>query len=303
MTKVMAGEQVDQIMNMMNGTQGTTNASEAGSSNNSGREFFCDAKSQSELNEFVNYEKPKLVALVGFADYGKSTFIGSLYQQLIVNLNYGGYSFVDSDTYVGFERRVFLRRVNDNNISDTKRNILGENDILEFKMRSNKGKLHQIIVSDKAGETYSKYISSDEEIKKDIVLQNADLILFFVDAELDCKSLAEHNLIAEKYESILTRLKTKGKINEGTTYAIVFTKADKVNTEERKKKLAERREKIKQMFVEVIGTGAEGVYEINSKDLNNSSLNELFAKIISPKLPAEAVKEMDWVKMEIEKNQ
>lgn len=113
MTEVMAGEQVDQIMNMMNGTQGTTNVSEAGSSRISGREFFCDAKSQNELNEFVNSEKPKLVALVGFADYGKSTFIGSLYQQLIVNLNYGGYSFVDSDTYVGFERRVFLRRIND----------------------------------------------------------------------------------------------------------------------------------------------------------------------------------------------
>lgn len=299
----MAGEQVDQIMNMMNGTQGTTNASEAGNSKNSGREFFCDAKSQSELNEFVNREKPKLVVLVGFADYGKSTFIGSLYQQLIVNLNYGGYSFVDSDTYVGFERRVFLRRINDDNISDTKRNILGENDILVFNLRSVQGKLHQIIVSDKAGETYSKYISSDEEIKKDIVLQSADLILFFVDAELDCKSLAEHNLIAEKYESVLTRLKAKGKINEGTTYAVVFTKADKVNTDERKKKLAERRAKIEQLFVELTGTEAEGVYEVNSRDLNNESLNELFAKIISPKQPTEAVKELDWVKMKIEKNQ
>lgn len=299
----MAGEQVDQIMNMMNGTQGTTNASEAGSSKNSGQEFFCDAKSQSELNEFVNREKPKLVALVGFADYGKSTFIGSLYQQLIVNLNYGGYSFVDSDTYVGFERRVFLRRINDDNISDTKRNILGENDILVFNLRSVQGKLHQIIVSDKAGETYSKYISSDEEIKKDIVLQSADLILFFVDAELDSKSLAEHNLIAEKYESILTRLKAKGKINEGTTYAVVFTKVDKVNTDERKKKLADRCEKIKQLFVELTGTEAEGVYEVNSRDLNNESLNELFAKIISPKQATEAVKEIDWVKMEIENNQ
>lgn len=299
----MAGEQVDQIMNMMNGTQGTTNASEAGSSKNSGQEFFCDAKSQSELNEFVNSEKPKLVALVGFADYGKSTFIGSLYQQLIVNLNYGGYSFVDSDTYVGFERRVFLRRINDDNISDTKRNILGENDILVFNLRSVQGKLHQIIVSDKAGETYSKYISSDEEIKKDIVLQSADLILFFVDAELDSKSLAEHNLIAEKYESILTRLKAKGKINEGTTYAVVFTKVDKVNTDERKKKLADRCEKIKQLFVELTGTEAEGVYEVNSRDLINESLNELFAKIISPKQATEAVKEIDWVKMEIENNQ
>ena len=299
----MAGEQVDQIINKMSGAQGATNTSAANGQNDGGRRFFCDAKSQSELNSFVNNEKPKLVALVGFADYGKSTFIGSLYQQLIVNQSYGGYSFVDSDTYVGFERRVFLRRTNDNNVSDTKRNILGENDILAFNFRSENNKSHQVIVSDKAGETYSKYISSDHEIEKDIVLQNADLVLFFIDAELDNKSLAEHNLMAEKYESILTRLKAKGKIGERTDYIVVFTKADRVNTEERKKKLAERSEKFKQLFKESIGAEASGVFEVNSRDLNNESLNKLFAQIISPKQPTQAVKELDWVKMEIEKNQ
>lgn len=302
MNEVMAGEQVDQIINKMNGAQGATNTSAVSGQKDGGREFFCDAKSQSELNRFVDREKPKLVALVGFADYGKSTFIGSLYQQLIVNLNYRGYCFVDSDTYVGFERRIFLRRTNDNNVSDTKRNILGENDILAFNLRSENGKLHQIIISDKAGETYSKYISSDDEIEKDIVLQNADLVLFFVDAELDGKSLAEHNLIVEKYESILTRLKAKGKISEKTAYVVVFTKVDKVSTEERKKKLKDRCEKLKQLFKDSIGAEATGIYMVNSRDLNNDSLNKLFAQILCPKLPKEAVKEMDWVKMEIEKN-
>ncbi len=299
----MAGEQVDQIINKMGGAQNVSNTGAANGKINGGHEFFCDAKSQGDLNQFVNKEKPKLVVLVGFADYGKSTFIGSLYQQLIVNLSYGGYKFVDSDTYVGFERRVFLRRINDNNVSDTKRNILGENDILAFNLRSDNGKSHKIIVSDKAGETYSKYISSDDEIEKDIVLQNADLILFFVDAELDSKSLAEHNLIVEKYESILIRLKAKGKISERTPYIVVLTKADKVNSDERKKKLTDRSEKLRQLFKENIGRNAEGIYMVNSRDLSNKPLNDLFVQILSPKLKTDAVKELDWVRMEIENNE
>lgn len=297
----MAEEQIDQIMNKMNGTQSAMSVSATSGSNDGGRNFFCDARNQEELNSFIDSKKPKLVALVGFADYGKSTFIGSLYQKLITNLNYNGYSFVDSDTYVGFERRVFLRRINDNNISDTKRNILGENDILNFKLRSDKGKLFQILVSDKAGETYSKYISSNDEISNDIVLKNADLIIFFVDAEQDSKSLAEHNLIAERYESVLTRLKTQGKMKEKAPYVLVFTKADKVTSDERKKKLADRRKKLEQLFVESIGASSEGIYEVNSKDLNNKQLNELFAKVVSPKLQPVAEKELDWVRMVIEK--
>ena len=87
---------------------------------------------------------------------------------MIMNLNYNGYAFVDSDTYVGFERRVFLRRVNKDNSSGTKRTILGENDILHIKLKSNKGQKHQILVSDKAGETYQKYLSSDEDVEGDL---------------------------------------------------------------------------------------------------------------------------------------
>ena len=153
-------EQVDQIINKMTGGAETGAQDASTKGNGGGQLMYCDAKSQQELNEFVDSEKPKLVALVGFADFGKSTFIGALYQQLIEKLSYKGYAFVDSETYVGFERRVFLRRVNGEDISDTKRNILKENDILHLKLRSDKGHTHQVLISDKAGETYARYSSS-----------------------------------------------------------------------------------------------------------------------------------------------
>lgn len=294
-------EQVDQIINKMMGGAETSAQDSSTKGNGGGQLMYCDAKSLQELNEFVDGEKPKLVALVGFADFGKSTFIGALYQQLIEKLNYKGYAFVDSETYVGFERRVFLRRVNGEDISDTKRNILKENDILHLKLRSDNGHSHQVLISDKAGETYSKYISSDEEIGKDIVIENADLVVLFVDAEADSKSLAEHNLILEKYESLLSRLRSQKKMSVTTSYVVVFTKADKVTTPEKKKKLADRRELLCKKFAEVLGSYPSEVYEVNSKVLDDTALNNVFERVISPKAQVEGPKEIDWVKMEIDR--
>lgn len=294
-------EQVDQIINKMKGGAETSTQNASANGNVGGQLMYCDAKSLQDLNGFVESEKPKLVALVGFADFGKSTFIGALYQQLIEKLNYKGYAFVDSETYVGFERRVFLRRVNGEDISDTKRNVLKENDILHIKLRSDKGHAHQVLISDKAGETYSKYISSDEEIGKDIVLENTDLLVLFVDAEADSKSLAEHNLIVEKYESLLLRLKNQKKLSGSTSYVVVFTKADKVTTAEKKKKLADRRELMCKKFAEVLGAEPVEVYEVNSKALEDEALNNVFERIISPKPQVEGPKEIDWVKMEIDR--
>lgn len=294
-------EQVDQIINKMTGGTETGAQDSSTKGNENGQSMYCDAKGQQDLNEFVNSEKPKLVALVGFANYGKSTFIGALYQQLIEKLNYKGYAFVDSATYVGFERRVFLRRVNGEDISDTKRNILKENDILHLMLRSEKGHSHQVLISDKAGETYARYSSSDEEIGRDIVLENADLVVMFVDAEAGSKSLAEHNMIVERYESMLTRLKSQKKLSAATSYVVVFTKADKVTSAERKKKLADRKILLCNKFTEVLGSEPIDVYEVNSKSLDDEALNNVFERIISPKPQEEGPKEIDWVKTEIDR--
>ncbi|MDD7127278.1 MAG: hypothetical protein PUH91_00450 [Prevotella sp.] len=293
-------EQVDNIINKMTGGDVST-ASNQNAGNVAGRRFYCDAKSQEQLNDFVNGARPKLIALVGFAGYGKSTFVGSLYHLLTRNLSYGGYKLVDSDTYVGFERRVFLRRVNDDNTSDTKRTVLGENDILHLKLRSEKGYYHSVLVSDKSGETYAKYTSSDEDIEADVVMANTDLAVFFVDAEEDSGKLAAHNLMTEKYESLLTRLKAQHKLIGTKPYVVVFTKIDKVGTAEQKKKLAERKEKMCGVFSSNIGRAPEAVYEIDSTNLEDEQLNELFGKLIQAKEKGEEQKNLDWVKAEIEK--
>lgn len=297
MTEIMP-EQVDNIIHKMTGSDVAVPGTRF--DYNGGLKLYCDAKNQEQLNEFLDGLRPKLVVLVGFAGYGKSTFIGSLYHLLTKNLSYGGYNLVDSETYVGFERRVFLRRVNSYNTTDTKRTVLGENDILHLKLRSDNGRYHDILVSDKSGEIYSKYISSDEDIETDIVLENADMVVFFVDAEEESGKLVNHNLIVEKYESLLTRLMAQNKFAEGIPYVMVYTKIDKVHSEEQKRKLEERKDKICDVFVCIIGYKAESVYEVDSTDLENDQLNDLFGEILHPRVRGEEQNNLDWVRIEIE---
>lgn len=289
-------EQLNQIINKMTGTVSTDGEDIKTENNYGSQQFFCDAKSQGQLNDFIDVERPKLVALVGFADYGKFTFIGSLYHRLIQDITYERYALVDSETYVGFERRIFLRRPNVNNTSDTKRNILRENDILNLNLKAENGVLHQVLVSDKAGETYSKYISSDVETRSDIVLEKSDLVIFFVDAEVDCRSLKEHNLIIEQYGSLLTRLKVHNKIGIQTKYVIVFTKFDKVSTDDLRSKFKTRSKEICLMFTDKIGVASQNNYEVDSTTLENENLNKVFSELIKPIELNEVDKEVDWVK-------
>ena len=82
---------------------------------------------------------------------------------------------------------------------------------------------------------------------------------------------------------------------------MVFTKIDKVVSDERRKKLADRKKNLSSVFTDNIGKAPEQIYEVNSKDLNHNALNQVFEKIISPLTSVEAAKELDWVKMEIDK--
>ena len=128
------------------------------------------------------------------------------------------------------------------------------------------------------------------------------MVIFFVDAYEDSQSLAKHNLINEKYESLLARLKRLQKIGSESSYIIVFSKADMVTSEERIQKLKDRKEKLCTMFKDKIGAESEGVYYVNSKKLKDEALSNVFSEIIKPFVTPDSPRELDWVRKEIDRN-
>ena len=74
-----------------------------------------------------------------------------------------------------------------------------------------------------------------------------------------------------------------------------------MTTADRKKKLEDRKELLCKKFEEALGVKPVEVYEVNSKALEDTALNNVFERIISPKPQVEGPKEIDWVKMELER--
>lgn len=72
-------------------------------------QYYCDSMTDENINDILGDYNTHLVTLVGFSEVGKSTFVASLYHEFMCTGEIDGYKFIDSDTYVGFERRAYIR--------------------------------------------------------------------------------------------------------------------------------------------------------------------------------------------------
>lgn len=164
----------------------------------------------------------------------------------------GEYKFCDSDTLVGLERRSFLRRFNaamESVPSTTKRTIRGEAHLLTFHL-SKDGNEKITIFSDHSGEDYRTYANQKDEIKNDVLIQNADRILFFVDIPslLDAKRLP----MIENYKNLLSNMKSAGIFRQQTKTTLLFNKIDIVNDDAKKERYEEKKKFLIPIFRSII---------------------------------------------------
>lgn len=72
-------------------------------------QYYCDALNDKNINDVLGDADTHLITLVGFSEVGKSTFVASLYHTFMLKGEIDGYKIIDSDTFVGFERRAHVR--------------------------------------------------------------------------------------------------------------------------------------------------------------------------------------------------
>lgn len=212
------------LLNTANSTQETTKRIEKVESSsdfgiNDG--FYGDALNDGNINDIITDVIPKLIVMVGFAGYGKSTMIGSLYHHLIVGGTIDNYELIDSDTFVGFERRVALRRLKEGKLNSTvQRTLRGDNYYLSLDLSTIKTK-HKIVISDKAGELYNDYKNNKTIALADTDLQRADNILLLIDSVKLFDALER----SKSKEAILDLVENMS-VNYQTCLSAVFTKID-----------------------------------------------------------------------------
>jgi len=260
--------------------------------------FYTDALSENNINDIITTQRPELFVLFGLNDVGKTTFVGSLYHQLRIKGNMAEFEFVDSDTFAGLERRVFLRKCSKDGRSDTNRTTRSENPFLTLHMEHKITGRRLIVLSDRAGERY--YISKNEELVKDKTIKYANRLLLFINAEE--LSGRPYSNMKDEFKMLLHRLKEKDMLPFNATKYIIFNKYDKVGDPENHI-LKDHEQEIINIIDEIFENEGIPQYRINSKDLDqNKELEELFSIIIKPLKTRDTDLALDWVNASIKNN-
>lgn len=264
--------------------------------------FIGEALNDDEkLNLLMTDTKPYITILVGFEGYGKTSFVATCYHIMLTDGGIGEYRFCDSDTLVGLERRSFLRRFNaamESVPSSTKRTIRGEAHLLTFHL-SKDGFEKITIFSDHSGEDYRTYADQKDEIKNDVLIQNADRILFFVDIPslLDTKFLR----MMQDYKNLLSNMKSADIFRPQTKITLLFNKIDIINDDAKKERYEEKKKVLIPIFRSIIGINKIETIELTSNNIDKSddlkSLLQDIAQSVSIQTWIDNNEsDLDWVK-------
>lgn len=221
--------------------------------------LYCDALNELNINQIADGKAIVRVVLVGFEEYGKSTFAGSLYYNFFTKESFCDHVLYDSETYSGFERRILIRRMDIAPDIKSKRTIKGENPLLVMSLMSEPTGKYKLVISDRSGEDYSQFSGTLEEIADNQLLKVADHVIFFVDS---VKMTENFGKLRYSYKNFLNELVNKDLLGKNAQVKVVFNKYDqgKVHQE-----YSEKKKQAEAMFSEVLGTDRKyDVFEIDS---------------------------------------
>lgn len=263
--------------------------------------FIGEALGDDEkINSLMSSTKPEIIVLVGFVGYGKTSFVASCYHILLTEGRIGEYTFYDSDTLTGFERRIYLRRLSsiyDDITPMTRRTIRGEPHLLTFRF-SHPGKEDKVmVISDHSGEDYDKYRDNKSNLEKDILLKNADRIFFFV----DCEKLVNNQRLAIQnyYSQLIQNMHEMESFKNGVLIQFLFNKIDLV-TADKENKFHEEKRKFLEKMTSVLQLPIGESIEVISNQVEDKSVEGLLLDIIENTRPSNQGEgdflELDWVK-------
>lgn len=259
--------------------------------------YYGEAFNDSNVNELVDETIPHLVVLVGFPEYGKSTFVSSFYHAVMTNGSIGKYKFVDSETILGFERRSFIRREEQHVKKRLSRTPMYANYFLSMVF-INKETMRRVklVISDRAGDTYKDYGKIGEKINSDKAIKRAQHIIFFLDAF----AIATDGYLdlQQCLGLLVSRMVKYGTFSDGKRIDVVFNKTDLLE-----EKHMTDYETNKEAVLNIIkqGTAIHQVTELSCLGTPiNDGLNQYFEYLLDtcedPEyLTDELRKQVDWV--------
>lgn len=265
-------------------------------------DFYSDALSEQTINNIADGKRLLVVALVGFAKYGKTTFVSSLYYQFLTNVEFCNHIMYDSDTYVGFEKRLLIRSTKTPLDENQKRTLKGENSLLSMTLKPKNGDAFKFVISDKSGEDYDSFSIDAGDVEDNKILSVAHQILLFVDSNILLNKVADINY---HYRGLLGELSQSNLIKPSTALRIVFNKVDEVPADDdTKQKFEGLKLGFKKMMSGYFPNNRILTSVIDSTGASDSfnSIKELCQELLLMDNHGgdKAIEILDWVKKEME---
>ena len=241
--------------------------------------YYCDALNDESINNVLGGTESRLITLVGFSEVGKSTFVASLYHKFMANGEVNGSKIVDSDTFVGFEKRAYVRNEAFKTIKRNARTTMTEGQFLTLTLSKN-GKKKKLIVSDNAGEKYKNtYVDNQAEVNKDKGLVNTRHIIFFIDCSV-LNDDDEYMDFYDKFQLLLSRMSTAGVFKVQKTYDIIYNKIDTNDTGEKKDTYMANRTNFEAKLASDFKIMVSNTFETISNDMKDEGMAKTFDYIV-----------------------
>lgn len=224
-----------------------------------------------DINSIESHLKPETTVLVGFPNFGKTSLVASLYYIAISTGKVGNWNCYDSDTFVGFERRLFLRRYDTNNVSSgTLRTIRGEAHILTLKLIRDEVR-KTMLFSDHSGEDYTEYANNPSKIAHDALLHHCDRIIILIDSSI---LVSKRNLsMKNQYENLLQGMKNAGIFNIDKELLVIFNKYDLVANNETEL-FAQRESEFIDLVNKICEFNVSKIFKIQANNVDDTALKE-----------------------------
>lgn len=259
--------------------------------------YYCDALNDESINNVLGGTESRLITLVGFSEVGKSTFVASLYHKFMANGEVNGSKIVDSDTFVGFEKRAYVRNEAFRTIKRNARTTMTEGQFLTLTLSKN-GTMKKLIVSDNAGEKYKNtYVDNQAEVNKDKGLVNTRHIISFIDCSV-LNDDDEYMDFYDKFQLLLSRMSTAGVFDVQKTYDIIYNKVDTNDTEEKKETYKTNRINFENNLVTEFNIKVSNTFETISNDMKDDGMARTFDYIVGLLEEASSINrhsDVNWV--------
>lgn len=243
-------------------------------------QYYCDSMTDENINEVLGDYNTHLVTLVGFSEVGKSTFVASLYHELICTGEIAGYKFIDSDTYVGFERRAYIRNESLKTSKRNSRTTTLEGQFLTLTL-SKDDKVSKLIISDRAGETYKKsYKSNLADVKQDKGLINSHHIIFFIDSS-SVNNEDDYSDFCDDFQLLLSRMASAGVFKVSKVYDIIYNKLDLIQTDETRELYKKQSQDLENKMRADYGINISRKFEIIANNMKDLGLKDVFKYLVN----------------------